>query len=351
MRGRTGIGEYLHQIARRLPALLRPEASLVSFGPPGTGADVAVRARIYGAGEQLALPVAMIGRRLDAFFAPHYNAPLAAPMPLVVTIHDVIHLLFPGHLPRPRWLSRGYARLMLGLVCRKAAVILTPSAHTRRDLVRLLGADPGKIRVTPLGVDALFSPETSARQAAFRRARGLTGGYFLAVGNLKPHKNHAGLIRAFAAARLARTRLVIAGTGDPGLADLRVLAWRARVADRVEFVGNLSRGTLRRYYAGALAFVFPSFYEGFGIPPLEAMACGAPVIAAATSSIPEVVGTGALMIDPHDEGGLARALRSVASDAALRHRLIARGRARVARFSWDETARLTADALRSAAGA
>jgi len=351
MRGRTGIGEYLDQVERRLPGLLSPQARLVGFGPPGSGAAVRLTARVYGAAEQAAIPLAARGQRLDAFFSPHYNAPLAIRVPLVVTVHDVIHLLFPGQLPRPRWLSHRYARWMLSAVCRKAAVILTPSAHTRSDLVRLLGIAPSKIRVTPLGVDPVFRPEPRTRQAAFRRAHGLTGGYLLAVGNLKPHKNHAGLIRAFAAARIPRLKLVIAGVGEPGLTTLRALAEQAGVAEAVVFVGGLSREALRRYYAGALAFVFPSFYEGFGIPPLEAMACGTPVVAAATSSIPDVVGSAALMIDPHREGSLARALRAVATNAGLRRRLIARGRARVARFSWDETARLTAEALREAAGA
>jgi glycosyltransferase involved in cell wall biosynthesis len=352
MLGKTGIGAYVAQAIPRLPKYL-PGAEFTAFGGRIPGfRTVPVGAGIYSLAEQVVLPFKAAGRGLDIFFSPHYNAPLAMPAPLAVMVFDLIHLLFPGQLPRPRWLSLAYARIQITLACARARVVLTDSENTRRDLVRMLGVPARKIRVVPLAVEDSMRPvRNRARLAAFRRAHGLTGPYVLFVSNLKPHKNPEGAIRALAAMRAKDVRLVIVGRGTIGYeAGLRSLAARVGVGDRVRFAGKITREELRWHYAGAAALAFPSFYEGFGLPPLEAFACGTPVVASTAASVPEVVGNAALNVRPGDIRGLARALDAVIARPALRRRLVGAGFRRVRRFSWDRAAELTAEALADAAG-
>jgi glycosyltransferase involved in cell wall biosynthesis len=351
MLGKSGIGAYVGQVVPRLPKYL-PRAEFVAFGGRIPGfTTVPVRAGIYSLAEQVELPVAAAGLDLDVFFAPHYNAPLASPAPLVVFVYDLIHLIFRKQLPRPRWLSYLYARTQIRLACARARIVLTDSENTRRDLVRMLRVPGGRIRVVPLAVEDSFRPvRNPARLAAFRRAHGLEDPYVLFVSNLKPHKNPDGLLRAAAAVRDRRCRIVFVGRGAPAyVAELRALAGRLGLGSRVAFAGTPDRETLRHYYSAASVLAFPSFYEGFGLPPLEAFACGTPVVASNAASIPEVVGDAALSIRPGDTGGLARALDAVLAQPALRRRLVAAGFRRLKRFSWDRAAALTADALREAA--
>ena len=352
MLGKTGIGVYLAEVLRRLPRHL-PGAEFVAFGGRVPGCEtVPVAARVYSLAEQIDLPLAAASRDLDVFWSPHYNAPLLSPARLVVTVHDLIHLRFRGQLPRPRWLSYLYARTQIRRACARARIVLTPSESTRRDLVHMLGVPTARIRVTPEAVGEDLGPVRSGRRLdAFRRSHGLRAPYVLFVSNLKPHKNPEGLIRAFAAMRDRRVTLVLAGQGSPGYAAaLRELATRLGVGARVRFPGKIRRDDLRYWYAGAAVFACPSFSEGFGLPPLEAFACGAPVVASNAASLPEVVGNAALTVAPGDSAGMARALDAVIAHPALRRRLVAAGLRRVRRFSWDRTAALTADALRAAAG-
>jgi len=351
MLGKSGIGAYVGQAIPRLPKFM-PRAEFVAFGGRIPGfKTVPIRAGIYSLAEQIELPVAAAGLDLDVFFAPHYNAPLAAPAPLAIFVYDLIHLIFRRQLPRPRWFSYLYARTQIRLACARARVILTDSENTKRDLVRMLKVPGGKIRVIPLAVeDSMRRVRDQGRLASFRRAHGLAEPYVLFVGNLKPHKNPEGLIRVLAAMRDRRARLVFVGRGTPAyVAGLKALAGRLGLGKRVTFAGTPDRQTLRHYYSAAAALAFPSFYEGFGLPPLEAFACGTPVVASNAASIPEVVGDAAVSLRPGDVGGFARALDAVLTRPALRRRLIAAGFRRVRRFSWDRTAELTADALADAA--
>ncbi len=351
MLGKSGIGEYVAQVVPRLRALT-PGWHWTGFGGRLPGFHAAtVHSPVYSPAEQLELPVAIARHGIDLFFAPHYNAPLASPCPLVVTIHDLIHLRFPEHLPRPRWLSHGYARTQLGLVCRRARIILCPSAHTRRDLKRMLGVPHAKIRVTPLAACGTFAP-APATGAAFRRKHRLPAKVVLYVGNLKAHKNPAGLLRAFAALHDPHAVLVMAGRGSVREeAALHHLVASLHLEHRVRWPGVVNREDLRRWYAAATVFAFPSFYEGFGLPPLEAMSSGTPVIAARAASLPEVCGKAALLVPPGNRSALTRALARVLGDAALRARMTRAGLARARTFSWDRTAALTVAALRHAAGA
>jgi len=351
MGGHSGIGRYLTELYARVPKFL-PGAEITYFGHaprPATPRShtVPVRAPIYGWREQLEIPATAGGRNLSLFHAPHWNAPLAVPAPLAVTIHDLIHLLFPEYLRHPRFLYLAYARNLMKASCARARVILTVSENTRRDLVRVLGVDHRKIVVTPLGVDSGFRPvRESGKLKAFMRARNLAEGYILYVGNLKPHKNIERLVRAFAAIPFSgRMKLVLAGSEDKRYRGVRDEVEKKSLGGRVVFSGVSSKEDLRFLYSGARVLVLPSLYEGFGLPPLEAMACGTPVVAAKTSSIPEVVGDAALLVSPRDEGALARAIRDASGREDLRRRLRARGLKRARLFDWNDTACLTASAF------
>lgn len=348
MRGRSGIGEYVSQLVSRLPKFL-PGGQLVLFGVRGrakvTGNVVPVRSPIYSMAEQVSLPLAAAGKGLSVFHAPHYNAPLAMSTPLVVTIHDLIHLLFPEYLPAPRWFSRAYAWMQIRAACARAKMVLTPSEHTRSDLVRHLKIHPSKIRVTPLGVDESLAPiRDTARLSAFRRRRGLGKSYILFVGNLRPHKNLERLIRAFGALADRTVKLVLVGQEDVRYEAARRLIKDLQLRGRVVLTGRVSSADLRWYYSAARLLVLPSLYEGFGLSPLEAMTCGVPVVASRAASIPEVTGNAAVLVDPFSERELFQALRAVQADQELRRQLIARGYSRVRQFSWDRMAGLTADA-------
>jgi len=352
--GRSGIGEYLAQMMARLPKHL-PRASWTVFGDPPRSVLppnsrlVRVRSRIYSVSEQVSIPVAALGKDLSVYFSPHYNAPLLVPAPLVVTVHDLIHLLFPEYLPSPRVAARAYAWFMLKAVCRRARKVLTISENTARDLARMLKVPRMKIKVVPLGVDEVYSPVRSpGALGEFRRKMGLSRGYLLYVGNLKPHKNVEALVRVFALLNRPGLKLVLSGREDPDYRGVRLAVRAGGLENRVVFIANTSRQQRRLLYAGADLFVFPSLYEGFGLPPLEAMACGTPVVASNASSIPEVTGDAAILVNPRDDGALLRAIKAVMERRSLRALLSRKGLARARPFSWDCTASRTAEILAAA---
>lgn len=299
---------------------------------------VAARSPIYSPKEQIEIPRLLRG--VSLLWAPHYNVPLAYGGPLLVTVHDVLHLARPEHVEGVH--RRLYARLMVAGMVRKADAILCDSEFTAGELRRLTRVDPGKLNVVHLGMDdSWFEPVAGASPEPRP--------YLLCIGNVKPHKNLSRLVGAFA--RLSgevEQDLVIVGkrdgfiTGDPRVGDAA-----AQLGDRVRFTGPVSDILLRRYLAHASALVFPSLYEGFGYPPLEAMACGCPVVASWAASIPEVCGEAAVYVEPEDEASIAAGIRRVLSDAALRDELVKKGAERARGYSWDACAAETLAVLRS----
>lgn len=292
---------------------------------------------------QLVLPGLLRRLRPDVVHYTNYLAPVRADAPYVVSIHDMSVALMPHlHTLKKRLLS---ARLVPH-VARGARLVLTPSESTRRDVVRLLGLDPGRVRVIPYASGPAFRPTDPdpARLAAL----GVHGPYFLYVGTVEPRKNLARALRAFTrlAPELPRHRFVIAGRRGWKYADvLREIA-RPELASRVTLLGYASESDLPALYAGATAFVYPSLFEGFGLPVVEAMACGTPVLTSRTSSLTEIAEGAALLVDPLDETALAEGLLRLAQDETLRSDLRARGLERAASFSWDRTGRETALAYR-----
>jgi glycosyltransferase involved in cell wall biosynthesis len=292
------------------------------------------------------LPFRLRALRTDVYhgpavFLPHVKLGYAT----VVTIHDLVSFLFPETVPRKYSL---YMRLMTRLASRSANRIIAVSHATKADLVQILRVPPSKIVVIHEAVGPEFSspPSRHAVEDVAQRY-GLRSPYCLFVGNLEPRKNLPGLIQAFAQVRrrLGATgravQLVLAGTR----AWLHTGIFRAveehGLGDAVVFTDYVPLADLPALYAGATCFVFPSLYEGFGLPVLEAMAAGAPVVAARAGSIPEVAGDAAVLVDARAPEELATAIEAVLTDATFRERLVARGRARAAMFEWNTVARET----------
>jgi glycosyltransferase involved in cell wall biosynthesis len=287
------------------------------------------------------------GGEVDLFHATTHSVPVRWAGPLVFTLHDVTFLSHPHlhTLDNRLHCLTGLARA----VCRGARFVAV-SDNTRRECERHLDLPGERIDVVPNAADPHFRPieQDEARRRVARRF-GLAEPYVLAVGTLEPRKNLGALIAAFAAlpeSLRGAVRLAVAGGGGWLGVDPAEAARRAGIGDRVSVLGAVADDDLPHLYAGAEAFVYPSLYEGFGLPALEALACGAPAIVSETSSLPEVVGEAAVLIDPHDVGALRAALERVLGDAELRARLRAAGPRRAAQFSWRRTAEETAAVYR-----
>lgn len=257
----------------------------------------------------------------------------------VLTIHDLSSLTMP-EVNRRGWLAH---RLFGRRACRHADRIIAISEHTKRDLLHHHRVSEEKIRVVPNGLSARFQPPTAGDVARVRER--WTGGrpFLLFVGVLQPRKNVPALLRAYAAAREQGLAwpLVVAGGKGWGYEPIFAFVEELKLHDAVVFTGRVDDAELPALYGAAEIFAFPSLYEGFGWPPLEAMACGTPVICSNASSLPEVVGDAALSVDPRDEPAWTQAMLRLAGDADLRHSLREAGRRRAAQFSWERCARET----------
>ena len=272
-----------------------------------------------------------------------YNAPLFCPVPIVVTVHDVSFLEHPEYFPAGRaW----QLRLTTGGTLRRAAKVLTISEFSRQRLARGFGISPEEIVVTPLAAQEHFRPRPRAQARERLRARfGLEKPYLLTVGDLQPRKNQIGLVRAFGELLRETPRLehvlVLAGKDTWFAPQVRAEIARRGLEKRVVVTGFVSEDELADLYNGAEVFVFPSFYEGFGLPVIEAMACGRAVISSNAASLPEVADAAAILVDPAATGELVRAMREVLADTELRERLERLSLQRAKYFSWSETARKT----------
>ncbi|HWQ15483.1 MAG TPA: glycosyltransferase family 1 protein, partial [Roseiflexaceae bacterium] len=298
--------------------------------------------------EQLLAPALLRLNGADVYHGVLNVVPLACPVPSVVTIHDLSAFLFPQTFRR---VNRVYTRWAIRVACRRAARILAVSEFTKAEIVRWLRVPPERIAITYDACDADFAPPEPAELEAFRRAKGLPERFVLFIGTLEPRKNIPALLEAYA--RIAPETdapLIIGGARgwlyEPILAKAEALG----LGEKLRFVGYVDRSEQRLWYAAATLFAFPSLYEGFGMPPLEAMACGTPVVTSSSSSLPEVVGDAGLIVPPHDVDALAGALRRLLADAELRAELRERGLAQARRFSWRETAERTLEVYRTAAG-
>ncbi|MBK9316546.1 MAG: glycosyltransferase family 4 protein [Acidobacteria bacterium] len=291
----------------------------------------------------MALAIELRMRPVDVLHV-QYTAPPFCPVPVVATIHDLAF----EHLPET-FTRRGSFQLKLTVrrTARKAARIVTVSEYSRQDIIRTYNLDPEKVIVTWNGVGEGFSPEPSSPGEAdgIRSRFVITGDYILAVGSLQPRKNLVRLIRAYARLRDEnpdfRPKLVIVGRKLWLASEIFAEASRRQWSEDVILTGYVSDEDLPKLYRAAIAFVYPSIFEGFGLPPLEAMACGTPVIAGNTSSLPEVTGDAAILIDPYDEDALARELLRIVNQPDLRDRMRRCGIEQARKFTWRDAAEKT----------
>jgi glycosyltransferase involved in cell wall biosynthesis len=284
----------------------------------------------------------------DLLASPGMSGPLLRPRPLVLTVHDLAPTRHPEWLPTRR--SRWYWGRFIPLTARHADVVIAPSESTRRDLVELAHVADGRVRVIPWGAPLPVREVPTAEVAAARRRHALDVPYVLYVGTVDRRKDLPALVRALA---LLPEPLALALAGPLIVGRTRVpdLVRELGLGPRVRFLGYVPDADLPGLYAGAAVFVYPSHYEGFGFPPLEAMACGTPVVSYNVTSLPEVIGDAGLLLDPPvAPPDLAKAIARVVEDQALRAELVARGRARVARFDWGAAARLTHEVYERVAG-
>jgi len=353
-----GIGTYVRNLARELVRRER-RATWVFLHRPGdeqllppAGERVVLvpeRSGNYSLRELRALARRSRELRLDLFHAPHYVLPFGLPCPAVVTVHDLIHLVDPEY----RGPRRLYARFMIGHATRAAARVLTVSHASERDLLRRFPRAAGKVAVVPNGVEEIFHPRPRGETTAWVGAEyGVRGPYLLFVGNPKPHKNLGLLLEGFA--RLARRypdlELVAAGGDEERRRAVARRADRLGIAGRTRLLGAVDAESLARLYAAAAAFVFPSRYEGFGLPPLEAMACGAPVAASSAASLPEVLGPAARYFSPESVDSLVAAVCRILDEPEERARMVRLGEERARLFTWDEAAARTLSVYAEALG-
>jgi len=328
--GRSVNGLEFHAIARGAD-----EARLKEICPHVSVIDVP----IYTAREQFLIPRAAKG--CDLLHVPHFNVPLFHRGPLVVSIMDVIHLRSPNY--RHTLSSMLYARPMLNAAVRKADHIITVSNYSKIQIMEALGTPSCKISVIPCGVGKQFRPyedDRKFRDAA--RILGINGPFLLYVGNLKPHKNVGTLLRAYAQLHNGRRithSLVIVGDDARWKCSVIKESERLGIRDSTVFVPFVSADLLPRVYAAAELFVMPSTVEGFGIPVLEAMACGTPVVCSNAASLPEVAGEAALYFDPASADELASQIERLAHSKGLCASLREKGLQRAKQFTWQEFTR------------
>jgi glycosyltransferase involved in cell wall biosynthesis len=286
--------------------------------------------------EQIALPVAEVRHRLDAMLNPGFTAPLLAPCPQVTVFHDLQHVRHPEYF---RWFDLPFWRLLLFGSAHVSRLLLADSDATAHDLRQHYRLPENKVRVALLAGDAVFF-ELAKRRRPER--------FLLAVSTLHPHKNLDGLLRAFAQFHREQPdfRLTVCGLHGFFSGPLHDLRESLELRDAVDFPGWIPREKLHDLYARAWAFIYPSLFEGFGIPPLEAMAAGVPTACSDIEPIASNVGDAALRFDPRDPAAMVDALRRIVSDEALRQRLAVAGPQRAAEFSWRKTAEITLKALR-----
>ena len=352
-----GIGTYIRSLVHALASIDNanrytlvadaPDSRLLAGLPENFHTAVYARQDRHHL-DHIAFPIFLQGLSPDLVHIPLARVPLLMIRPYVVTIHDMANLFFEEEASRFRMQLRRY-RFRRGLV--RAERVIAVSDATKRDCQNLLGIPPERICRVYNAPDPAFLTHGEhgngeERQRILERYQ-IEHPFLLYAGNIRRHKNVPRLVEAFAVLReqleghpeYAGLRLVIIGDTISQYPAVRQAVIRSKMEHVVRFLGFVPFETLRCFYQSAAAFVFPSRYEGFGLPPLEAMACGTPVVTSNVSSLPEVVGDAAVLVNPENVFDIARGLRDVLLDNELRENLIRKGREQAARFSWERTAR------------
>lgn len=345
MLGNSGIGRYTQNIIEKIDPLapglnIQPAVFLNSgderFLGPLTNTSLIfplIHTKIYGVKEQMMLSYYLSALKPNLTHFPNFNVSLNRKYPFVVTIHDLIYLKYPGACPN--LLARVYAAFMIGYACRQARLIITDSQYSKQDLMNTIHVPESKIRVIYPAVDTKYQPVSNPQSQLAKY--NLPGKYILYVGNHEKRKNIPALIAAFSKSQAVKEyQLVITGKRDLRRKEIAQAIINYQLEGRVHFTGYLMEEDLPALYTQAGLLAFPSSYEGFGLPILEAMGCGTPVICSKATSIPEVSGDAAVIIDPADIVGFAKAIDRVLTDQPLRRQLREKGLQRVKEFSWDK---------------
>jgi glycosyltransferase involved in cell wall biosynthesis len=290
--------------------------------------------------EQLETPGVLRRLHSDLYHGLAFIAPLRAPCPTVITVHDLSFITRPQTHKR---FNRIYLSLFTRLSCRRARYVITVSEWTKHDVVTLLGIDPARVEAIPLGVDPRFQPLPAPEVHAFRQANHIGAQTIFFLGSLEPRKNLPALIEAFheVLATTPQAELIVGGGQGWKYGPLFERVRALGLESKVRFTGPIDAADLPRWYNACTAFAYPSLYEGFGLPALEAMACGTPVVTSNVTSLPEVVGDAAISVPPTDTHALAEGLSRVLADAALRSSLREQGLRRAGGFTWQRTAERT----------
>ena len=352
-----GIGRYVVNLACSLARLVEPDIDLVLLCDPSAGAANAALPELprvfspaspFSISQQWVVPRTLRHLGAGLYHSPYYLMPYFPCVPAVFTCHDMIPLIYPQYFSAAH---RTIFRLAHALALKSSGVVLTNSYATRADLMRHFRLARQRIVVTHEAADPRFTPQPSAITDAVRRKYSLPERYVLYVGSNKPHKNLVRLVEAWdmltAGDRTAGYGMVIAGYWDKRYPQARIRVRDLSLEYNVLFLPNVPEADIPALYSAASVFVFPSEYEGFGLPVLEAMACGVPVVCSSSSSLPEVAGEAALLVNPLDVEGLAEAMGRVIADDALKQDLRERGMAQARKFSWERTARETIAAYHS----
>jgi glycosyltransferase involved in cell wall biosynthesis len=339
-----GIARYALELARRLPRL-EPSWQFIGLtGPDGLPNDLGLlhppipltkcHAEFLSPFEQPALASSLVVLRPNLFHATSFSVPGLWPGKLVVTLHDATHLALPETSSRVR---AAYYKLVVGPRAKSASALITVSEFSRQEISKHLGLSPFRLQVISNGVDPIFAPPSPLQLEDFCARRGLPMRYFAAIGSHKPHKNLRMLTPI--ADQLPLKLALLAGRGAK-----RDLGFPSGTLE----LSPLSDPELVNFYGGATAVLVPSRYEGFGLPALEAMACGAPVIAADAGALPEITGNAAVLVPPDDVNAWKEAVLKLHRDPALRAELSERGKLRAARFTWEDCAQQTLEVYRRA---
>jgi glycosyltransferase involved in cell wall biosynthesis len=354
----TGNEVYVRSLLREF-ATLDPDSEFLAYiSEPGAERFVPRRFRTRRVSQNPYLRLGFDLSRQLATDKPdlihvQYTAPLINPTPVVATVHDVSFIEHPEYFTAIR---RAQLRLNVARTVKLASRIITVSEFSRDAIMRAYSVSPDKIRVIPNAASSEFRVISRGRATqAIGERFGIEAPFIFSVGDLQPRKNHVGLINAFSAMAAAHPELdhhlVIAGQDTWFTPRVHAAAQASGLADRIHFTGFVSDAELLQLYNACDCFVFPSFYEGFGLPILEAMACGCAVTCSSTSAMPEVAEGAGLLFDPRNPTSIARAIADVLLDSELRQRIQSRGLQRAAHFNWRKSASATLDVYREVAAA
>ncbi len=353
----TGIGRYTHELTKHL-FVLRPEWHFTlflapqeyeAFDPPSLNVDkVLSPEKHYSFAEQTSFWTKISRQKFDLFHFPHFNAPLLYAGKTIVTIHDLTISFFPGK-KKTSWLDKAGYKLVVSDIVKKSKKVIAVSENTKKDLQNILKAPEEKIAVVWNGLGAEFlREEQNVEQVKslfgkLKKKHEIEYPYFLYTGVHREHKNVVGMIKAFEKFLKKRpnVQLVITGKEDPYYPEIREEIEKSSLQNNVKTVGLVSENELKTLFYHAHTFVFPSFYEGFGLPPLEAMAMEIPVVASNASSIPEICADAAEYFDPKNIDDIAEKMTKVFSDTKRRNELREKGKKRIQFFSWKRMAEET----------